>query len=163
MRVAGRQSRAPSSETPLGFLCCAGHRNPGEPLGGNPGLSCYKPFGLFFGGFLGDIVYRILSPSRFGYPPGSQLARIMLASGIFVFGYFIAGSGDIERAETLALQGAKKILTVVRPTWLIEVHGSEGSALADIMLRSCYNLFSIDGTSVPKGSRLPHHVIARPM
>lgn len=70
---------------------------------------------------------------------------------------------DIERAETLALQGAKKILTVVRPTWLIEVHGSEGSALADIMLRSCYNLFSIDGTSVPKGSRLPHHVIARPM
>ena len=47
---------------------------------------------------------------------------------------------DIEGGEAIALDGADRILSEGRTTWLIEIHGDCLRPCSDIMLRAGYRL-----------------------
>ncbi len=70
---------------------------------------------------------------------------------------------DVEGAEVAALEGAKGLLTDVRPAWLIELHGSaKARQVRDILVAADYRLFSLDSKAVDLARPLPGHIVARP-
>jgi FkbM family methyltransferase len=70
---------------------------------------------------------------------------------------------DVEGAEARVLQGARRAVAEVRPTWLIELHGPEPAAKVwDILTGAGYNFFTLHGQKIAGASSLPNHVLARP-
>jgi len=58
---------------------------------------------------------------------------------------------DIEGAESLALEGAIKTLSVYRPAFVIELHTPENDlAVARMMVQNEYGLFRLDGSKIAK-------------
>ena len=71
---------------------------------------------------------------------------------------------DIEGAEFRALQGAKRTIEEIRPTWLIELHGTDvAEQVREVLYAARYRFFSLNGHEVPERASLPHHVLARPL
>jgi len=70
---------------------------------------------------------------------------------------------DIEGAEVQALEGARRLLGEVRPTWLIESHGMEQAAgVRSVLSAADYRFYDLTERPVASGSALPRHVVARP-
>lgn len=69
---------------------------------------------------------------------------------------------DIEGAEVKALEGAKDTLLRHRPTWIIELHGSEcATGVYSILSQAGYVFLDLNGSNIPADRPLPQHVIAR--
>jgi len=70
---------------------------------------------------------------------------------------------DIEGAEGIALRGAGKLLSQIRPKWLIELHGSEQEdQVKCFLLAASYDFFDLAGNSVNPARLLPQHFVAVP-
>lgn len=72
---------------------------------------------------------------------------------------------DIQGAEAAALRGSRELLGARRTTWLVELHGQEGSAAAAALRRAGYRLETPDPRSdvdrlLRRSGRT--HVVARP-
>jgi FkbM family methyltransferase len=69
---------------------------------------------------------------------------------------------DIEGAEIEALHGARRMLSEVRPTWLIELHGPECErAVLRVLGEHGYRLMGIDSNPVVATAPPPKHVLAK--
>jgi len=72
---------------------------------------------------------------------------------------------DIEGAEGEALQGAMRLLTDVRPIWVIELHGLSGKKARTILEQTGYRIVDIGkGVDVPTHYPVggPAHLVALP-
>ena len=69
---------------------------------------------------------------------------------------------DIEGAETRALAGARQLLSEVKPTWLVELHGPGCERAVPRMLQEAgYRLSDLSGTALDGKARLPRHILAK--
>ncbi len=92
---------------------------------------------------------------------GAEVMTLDMALESFPCPQFI--KMDVEGAEVRVLQGATRMISEVRPVWLVELHGREyAEEVAGILAKAEYSLFSIDGTHISHKDTLPPHIIARP-
>lgn len=66
---------------------------------------------------------------------------------------------DVEGAEADVLEGAKRLLHEIQPTWIVELHGAAGGQAVQILLRAGYDVRSLNRSAVRTHQE---HVIAVP-
>jgi FkbM family methyltransferase len=88
-----------------------------------------------------------LAPSRVA--PGDSLEVASLTLDEFVFHRGVPAPQlvklDVEGAEGMALQGARRLLREIKPVWILEVHGAAAAqAVWEELRRADYKLLSLN-------------------
>ena len=99
----------------------------------------------FYGG--SDPSRARLAPPPASSEDGQEVASLTLDEFVFHFGEPAPQlvKLDVEGAEGMALQGARRVLREIKPVWILEVHGAAAAqAVWEELRRADYKLLSLN-------------------